>query len=143
MAKASSHRLLAALLDEHPWLTAYFDIADCKAKRTWKPLSGFSRLADQHGWFRRGWPASVIFFQVGSYFELYGRDAVWASQTLGLKPQEPRFRRIPRVGVPARLVDQYADSVLAAGKTVLKVTETGYPLYRLKERLPAVLRMAP
>ena len=139
LAKASSHRLLVALLDEHPWLAAYFDIGDYKAGRTWKPQTSFCRLADQYGWFRRSWPTAVIFFQVGCYFEMYGRDAAWASQALGLKRQEPRFRGIPRVGVPARLVDQYAHRALDALNPVLKVTETGYPLYRLKERHPSLL----
>ena len=143
LAKASSHRLLAALLDEHPWLTAYFEVHDRKATRTWKTPCGFSRLADQYGWFRRSWPAAVLFFQVGRYFELYGRDAAWASQALGLKLQEPRFRRIPRVGVPARLVDQYMTKALAAGKSVMKVAETGYPLYCLKERQSTRLCVPP
>ena len=47
LAKASTHRLLAALLDEHPWLTAYFHMDAHKAKRTWRPPSGFSRLAEE------------------------------------------------------------------------------------------------
>ena len=141
LAKADSHRLLAALLDEHPWLTQYFEIDDHKALRTWKPPRSFRRVADQWGWFRRTRPDAVILFQVGRYFELYGRDAVWARRALGLKQQEPRFRGIPRVGVPARLVDQYVRQVLVIGKPVLTVTETGYPLYRLKERLPALLRV--
>ena len=139
LAKASSHRLLAALLDEHHWLTAYFDIADCKAKRTWMPPRTFRRLEDQWGWFRRTWPEAAILFQVGAYFELYGRDARWGIETLGLKALKPRFRDVHRAGIPGRLVGAYIARTNAAGRRALTVRETGYPLYRLKERLPAAL----
>jgi len=136
LAKASSHRLLAGLLDEHSWLSAYFDIDACKAARTWKPPRSFRRLADQWGWFRHTWPDAVILFQVGSYFELYGEDAAWAGETLGLKLLKPRFRKVLRAGMPARLVHEYTARALDASQPVLKVTETGYPLYRVKERFP-------
>ncbi len=136
LAKASSHRLLAALLDEHPWLDAYFDIDGCKATRTWKPPRSFGRLADQWGWFRRSWPEAAIFFQVGAYYELYGSDADWSVEHLGLRLLEPRFRRVPRVGIATRLVERYMARTLDAGRSALRVSETGYPLYRLKERLP-------
>jgi len=136
LAKASSHRLLAGLLDEHSWLSAYFDIDACKAARTWKPPRSFRRLADQWGWFRHTWPDAVILFQVGSYFELYGEDAAWAGERLGLTLREPRFRKVLRADMPARLVHEYTARALDGNRPVLKVTETGYPLYRLKERLP-------
>jgi len=139
MAKASSHRLVTALVNEHPWLTAYFHIDDFKAGRIWKPPRFFRRLADQWGWFRRSWPEAAIFFQVGAYFELYGRDAAWARFSLGLNPLEPRFRKVSRVGVPGRLLDEYTERSLAAGRPALTVAQSGYPLFRLKERLPESL----
>ena len=142
LAKADSHRLLARLLDEHPWLTQYFEIDDHKALRTWKPPRGFRRLVDQWSWFRHTWADAVLLFQVGGFFELYGKDATWAIQVLGLASQEPRFRRFPRAGVPARLAEQYAENVLAAGLPVVMVTETGYPLFRLKQRYPMRLCVA-
>ena len=136
LAKASSHRILTSLLRDHPWLQNYFDVIGCKASRTWMPPGRFRRLADQYGWFRRNWPEAAIFFQLGSYYELYGQDARWGSHALDLHVQKPRFRGVARVGIPVRLVDAYIEKASATGRCVLTVSETGYPLYRLKERLP-------
>jgi retron-type reverse transcriptase len=139
LAKANSHRLLATLLDEHPWLGAYFHIDGLKAIRYWTARKSFRRVAEQWRWYRTRWPDAAIFFQVGHYFELYGRDADWAAKVLGLRPQEPRFRSVHRVGIPVRLLDGCAARTLATGRPVLKVAETGYPHYHLKERLPTGL----
>jgi len=139
LAKADSHRLLASLLDEHPWLAEYFEIESYRASRLWTSSRSFRRVGEQWGWFRRRWPRTAIFFQVGPYFELYGGDARWAIESLGLKPLKPRFRYVHRAGVPVRLLDAYIARTVAAGRPVLTVRETGYPLYRLKERLPAAL----
>lgn len=139
LAKADSSHLLDTILGENTWLHLYFDIAGFKAARAWCPPRSFRRLADQWGWFRHTWPDAAIFFQVGTYFELYGEDATWAAETLGLKLLEPRFRRARRAGVPGRLLDEYIARAVAAGRSVLRVAETGYPLYRLKERFPATL----
>lgn len=139
MAKASSHRLVAVLFDVNPWLSVYFHIDDFKAGRTWKPPKGPVRMVDQWGWFRRNWPEPTIFFQVGSHFELYGTDAIWAAEHLGLSMLKPRFRKVRRAGFPARLLDEYTSKAMEGGRSVLKVVETGYSLYRLKERLPECL----
>ncbi len=139
LAKASSHGLLMGLLEDHPWLFRYFKLAGDKVERAWMPPRDFPRLEDQYKWFRTTWPDAAIFFQVGPYFELYGRDAMWALQALHLSLQKPRFGGVARVGVPERLLQWHLERALAAGRPVLKVLETGYPLYRLKERLPSLL----
>jgi len=139
MVKASSHNLLTGILAEHPWLSRYFRIDDYKATRLWKPLRDFPGLAGQYAWFRRTWPDAMIFFQVGRYVELYGDDTIWAKDCLGLHPLKPRFRKQPRVGIPERLSERYMQAASRAGRTVLKVSETGYLLWRLKERLPVEL----
>ena len=79
----------------------------------------------------------------GPYFELYGKDAAWATETLGLTMLTPRFRDVRRVGIPARLLDTFVAKTVAAGRTVLTVAETGYPLYRLKERFPVAFVLPP
>ena len=143
MAKASSRRLVAAIVEEHRWLARFFRIEPGRVVRVWKPPRGFRGIGGQWRWFRRQWPDAVIFFQVGVYFELYGRDAAWGRETLELERQRPRFRGLARVGVPRRLVETYRAKALAAGRAVLTITETGYPLYSLRERLPASLVCPP
>lgn len=140
LAKASSHRLLITILDEHSWVKRYFEIDDWQARRIWKPPRDFHGLGEQYGWFRQNWPDTVVFFQVGNHFEMYGCDAKWADEVLGLAYQEPRIRGIPMAGVPLRLAEQYMEKTLSSGRSVLKVAESGYPLYRLKERFPEILR---
>lgn len=138
LAKASSRSLLFSIVEKHAWLNHYFEISGFKAARTWKPPRDFPCLENQYGWFRRRWSNAAIFFQVGAYFELYGQDAGWAHRALGLKLLKPRFGNLPRVGIPAGLVEKYMKKTLAVRFQVLKVSETGYPLYRIKERFPAV-----
>jgi retron-type reverse transcriptase len=139
LAKSASHGLLSSILGKHAWISRYFRITGFKADRRWKPPRDFHCLANQYGWFRRNWRRAVIFFQVGSHFELFARDAVWANQGLGLRLQTPRFRRFPRVGMPERLAGQFLERTAALGVEVLRVVETGYPLWRLRERFPDIL----
>jgi len=138
LAKACSHHLVEALLQEHPWLNEYFRFDGYRAERRWRPPVSFRGCQDQWRWFRHRWPRTVIFFQVGRYHELYGRDALWATHSMGLTPRDPRFRKVARVGVPTRLLNGCMKRTLAKGRSVLSVTETEYPLYSLKERLPNV-----
>jgi len=93
-----------------------------------------------HGaWFRSRWPGEIIFFQVGKYFELYGKDSVWANLVFGLRHIKPRFCDTSSVGVPKRMIVEKVKKTHNLGLGVLTVTESGYPLYRLKERLPDIL----
>lgn len=139
MAKSSGRSLVSSILERHSWLDQYFEFTDRKARRNWKPPRDFQGIADQYGWFRNRWPEAVVFFQIGSHFELYGKDAALAELALGLRSIEPRFGNVRRVGVPLRLVSCKAETARNAGLGVLVVAETGYPLYRLKERLPCLL----
>ena len=136
MAKASSHRLTGAILQDHAWLTQYFTIKGNKAARTWKPPRSFRSLRRQWKWFARNWPGAVVFLQVGSHFELYGRDAQWALKALDLAGQRPRFGGVSRVGFPVRMLASYVPATTAAGRCSLIVRETGYPLGLVKERQP-------
>ncbi len=142
LARASSFSLLSAILEKHTWLRQYFKVTALKAERTWSPPKDFPGIADQYGWFRSRWPEEIIFFQVGKYFELYGRDSVWANLVFGLRQIKPRFYNMSRVGVPKRMIAGRIKEARNLGLGVLTVTESGYPLYRLKERLPDVLRVA-
>ena len=136
LKRASSLSLLMAIIEENPWLRNYFDIEDFKARRTWKPPRNFPRLSIQYGWFRWRFPDSIIFFRIGWYYELFGDDAMWAHQDAGLVLLKPRFDGLPRAGAPVSLVGRYMNKAIDAGFKFLKVAETGYKLFRIKERFP-------
>lgn len=90
----------------------------------------------QYGWHRWSYPQTVILFQVGFFHEMYDRQARWAENTFGLKPQKPRMENRPRVGVASRALGGISRKIISAGFPVLIVKETGYPLNSLRERLP-------
>jgi hypothetical protein len=139
-AKASGTNLLASILGDHRWLETYLRRDGDRVVRRWKPPSGLGRLSAQVSWFHRAFPDALVFVQVGRYFEAYGDDARRMIEHLGLLPLSPRFARVERVGVPAFAIDRILDRTAAAGRRVLKVVESGYPLYRVCERVPALLR---
>lgn len=137
--RASSRSLLSRILARHRWIERYLSISDFKAARAWKPPRDFPCLRAQYYWFRRNWPEAVVFFQIGSYIELYGDDAGWAAGALGLHQIEPRFGKALRAGFPAGMAGRFVRLALEAGRPVLEVSETGYPLLRLRERHPRAL----
>ena len=138
--KASSRSLLASIIRDHRWLETYLHIEEARAVRRWRPPRGLSRLSEQARWFRRAFPDALVLLQVGRYFEAYGTDARWAVEHLGLRPLSPRFGRADRVGVPAHAIRRVMGKAIAPRRPVLEVVESGYPLYRIRERVPAALR---
>ena len=128
-------RILAA----HPWVRRYFTIKQDKAMRVWRPPRDFLFLCSQYQWFRQVFAGSLLFFQVGRYYELFGDDALLARRLWRLKILPPRFKGIERAGVPLCMLRRFINRAVAAGLSVASVHETGYPLARLKERFPGEL----
>jgi RNA-directed DNA polymerase len=138
LARASSARLQLDLFGRHAWLGHYFDLRDGYARANWKPPRDFRHFTNQLAWFRRRWPGHLVLMQVGRFVEAYGRDAAWCRAVFGLSALKPRFGRTGRVGVPVGMANTLAERVAARGRNVLLVRQTGYPLIKLRHRLPAL-----
>ncbi len=66
--------------------------------------------------------ASILFFRMGDFYEMFFDDAITASEVLGLtltsRDGADKDERIPMAGVPFRAVDGYIARLIRAGKTV-------------------------
>jgi retron-type reverse transcriptase len=140
-AKASGRTCLSKLLARHAWLNAYLVVEGDRAERAWRPPSGFKRFSRQLAWFRAAFPGVLLFVQVGRFHELYGDQARWAADNLGLCLLAPRFGRVPRAGVTRFSLHRVMQRATALGKPALTVIESGYRLYDLQDRQPGTMRL--
>ncbi|HMS15486.1 MAG TPA: DNA mismatch repair protein MutS [Planctomycetota bacterium] len=70
---------------------------------------------------KREHPDGLLFFRMGDFFELFGEDAVVASQLLGLTltSRDKGANAMPMAGVPARAAEGYIHRLVRQGKKVV------------------------
>ena len=116
-AWARAWRIVSAVLAGHPWLGLFIEVKPHKATRTWRRRLANSRLAGQVSWTRRRFAGDVVLFQVGSHLELFGEDAVWASERIGMRLITPRFDGLKRAGTPSRMGSRIIAKLMSLGRT--------------------------
>ena len=130
------------VLRQHVWqdfsfLGAYFDLdlASGALRRKDKPPSGLRGVARQYRWFRHCFLGDVLFFQVDKFVEFYQPGDVIFATVLGLQ-RMARNRRGARYGFPLAHSGNHLLSLLAKGRSVMLVMESGRLLDGVKERVP-------
>jgi len=140
---ANSHRLVHGIFEKNPWLGQVFLFRDGKLILKSAPTLAFSSMRAQVGFFRRQFPGFVLFFRVGRYVELYGRDARLVSGMARLKWMD-RHRGVgPAVGFPLRMVSGMRRNLLAKGYRTAMIAEGevgGAVKRRYVQELAAALR---
>ena len=70
---------------------------------------------------KREHPDGLLFFRMGDFFELFGEDAVEASEVLNLTltSREKGEGALPMAGVPVRSVDGYINRLIRLGRKVV------------------------
>ncbi|NRA94979.1 MAG: DNA mismatch repair protein MutS [Planctomycetes bacterium] len=70
---------------------------------------------------KREHPDGLLFFRMGDFFELFGEDAVEASEVLNLTltSREKGEGALPMAGVPVRSVDGYINRLIRMGRKVV------------------------
>ncbi|MCX5820885.1 MAG: reverse transcriptase domain-containing protein [Deltaproteobacteria bacterium] len=121
---AATHRLICFLFQRYWVLSRYFAINGKVLRRLDQPPR-FHNLAGQYRWFCRRYFQSIIFFQVGRYFEFYGRLGKFARNVFHLRPGTPRPRLGIRVGFPVARLSVYLRMALAISPQVLLIKQTG------------------
>lgn len=155
-SKADSYRLQQRILERNDWLKEYFTVVDlttlatAETKPTPKNNQGlvcfsikpkyqlprlWRSIIDQYGYYRHHYPASVILFQVGSYYEFYHQLSDELLKLLRLMPLTNN-KRNARYGFPHRKESYYRELLLKNAYSVLIVKETGNSYCRIKERMP-------
>jgi len=134
---ADSYWLRQGLWRDFPFLGEFFgldpasDVLRCKDKTP----PGLRGVARQYRHFRRCFLGDVLFFQVGKYIEFYQPGDVLVAADLGLQPMA-RNRRGARYGFPLAHSGGHLLSLLAKGRSVTLIGESGRFLDGVKERVP-------
>ncbi len=136
MSRASCNNLRQAIFNRHHWLNSYFCIVNNKVLRTWKPPIGFCRLFFQVRWFKKRFADCLIFYQIGNYYELFGKDARWININLGKPLIKPRFCGESRAGFLKGAIKKILTKTLIKQKDILLVKQTGFRFNGIAERYP-------
>jgi len=91
-------------------------------------------LKRQYGFFLRRFPGSLLFFQVGRFYEFYDGQAERALGLLGLKTIAPRSGFQIRCGFPVNLQQRYLRRLVRLGLAVHVVREEESWLSGVKKR---------
>jgi hypothetical protein len=133
---ANTHRLCRQLWTRHPFLYEYLvlDGSMAAARRRHVPRRDFRRAGQQFAHFRREFPGEVVLMKVGAFVEFYAPDPA-KSQGAGMNLQAMRpTRRGARHGFPLPQLSRRVNGLLARGRSVVFVDETGRDSGRLRER---------
>lgn len=114
------------LADGSPHLMALFDF---------KSVAG--GIGSQYGYYVSCFKGSLLFFQVGFYYEFYAELPADVVSLLKLRRLQ-RSSRSAYYGFPCKKESEYLAKVLNLGYSVVIIHETDSCLGRLKQRLPVV-----
>lgn len=131
---ASTVRLRDAIFSQQPWLNFIFVRGRSKLHMRWLFPGKPANLRVQYAFFRRRF-RGVILFQVGSYFELFDRDALMAARNLGMKLISPRPGFYARCGVHRVRCWALARELAELHRSVLIVAQSDMPQGSLKGRI--------
>jgi RNA-directed DNA polymerase len=121
---AATYRLICFLFQRFWVLNRYFAVNGKVLRRLDQPPR-FYNLSGQYRWFCRRYFQSIIFFQVGRYFEFYGRQGIIAEIYFRLRQGECRPRLGSRTGFPLDRMSIYLRMALAICPHVVLIKQTG------------------
>ncbi|MCP4270226.1 MAG: hypothetical protein GY777_32405 [Candidatus Brocadiaceae bacterium] len=131
---ANAYRLRIKLLRRFEWLGELFQMDGVRLKRRREAPVTLHTLKGQYRFFMGRHPGSMLFFQVGRFYELYDRQAEIAIKVLGLKRMKITRGFQVRCGFPVSGKRKYIIRLLRLGFTVRIVNEGDDWLSRVKKR---------
>ena len=143
---ADSFNLRQSIWRRYLFLHQFFEMEqDGRLKRKDRFRSAISNTWHQYRHYRCRFPGDVLFFQVGRFMEsqgipslrdiFYQPDDAMPARRLGLEGMATN-RRGARFGFPVSDIGKHLHKLIAEGRSVTLVAETGRRLDRIKERLP-------
>ena len=135
LKRANTYWLRKALLKRYWFLEEFFSGDANMPVLTCKFRAEFPDVKSQYCYYAAHHKKCAVFFHVGSFYEIYDNEA-WARR-MALK-QLKKNKRGAQYGFPVKLKSKYANILLAEGRSVVVVQETGNYNGRLKERLPVM-----
>jgi len=134
MKMGNAYRLRERLLYRFAWLGLFFRREGGKLDRFDQAPARLHRLRGQYRFFLRRFPGSLLFFQVGRFFEFCDKQAEMALRVLGLKRIEVRRGFQIRCGFPVNLQERYLRRLMRLGLPVQVVREEESRLSGVKKR---------
>lgn len=87
-------------------------------------------LFDQHAKAKESCPDHLVLVRVGDFYEAFGDDAYQVAKIIGLVVTKRRTlttgETLDMTGFPYHSLDRYLQKLVAAGKQVAIIDETGY-----------------
>lgn len=134
--KANTYRLSRWVWARFPFLDEYFTLDPSLPvlQRRCARRRDFRRVGQQYVYFRDAFPDDVVLMQVGAFVEFYSPDpAKSQGAALGLKRLRAT-RRGARHGFPLTQLERRVRQIVAAGRSVVFVAETGTIAERVRDR---------
>ncbi|MEW6104351.1 MAG: hypothetical protein AB1630_11160 [bacterium] len=103
-------------------------------KKRYKQPVSFRFVKSQYDYFVNRFKGSIIFFQVGRYYEFYRQIDKNVRDALGLKEVKRTSRRGLLYGFLVKREDLYLERAKRAGLSVVVIKERGVYIGRIKER---------
>jgi retron-type reverse transcriptase len=132
---ANAYRLRARIIEKYRFLKWFFTFENSRIIALYKNPKKIPALILQYRYFKTKFPADVIFFQVGRYFEFYGDEQQTAS-LLGLKAVPKSRGRKNTYGFPGKLLNRYIKKIKLTGKNMAIIREGERYVTGVKERRP-------
>jgi len=135
---ADTYNLMSAILGRYDFLKEFFSFDNKRVRPLYRYSEVFPAARSQYLYYANRFIGMVIFFQVGCFYEFYGKrikDDVPA--ILGLKRHGQSGRGV-RYGFPVRLETRFAKRLVEKGMPVVVIRETDRYIGRIKERLPVL-----
>lgn len=132
---ANTYRLKTALLEQNAWLQYFFRFSEGGIHRKYAASRKFRRFKHQYRHLQREFGDSVIFLQVGCFYEFFGIQMRKASRILGLKIVAGKFGYKRMCGFGEKKLDFHLERALQKGIKAIVVNQTEYYSGNLRERL--------
>ena len=103
-------------------------------------------LMQQYQEMKKKHPDAVLLFRVGDFYEIFGKDAVTASEILGItltRRQTGIDSRIELAGFPHHALDTYLPKLVRAGKRVAICEQLEYPKLKKTPKQKVVETVTP
>lgn len=138
---ANTYRLRQKLLGRTVWMDRFFQRNNSRLQRRYALRARVRNLKTQYHFFLRKCRGSIIFFQVGRFYEFYDRQAERARRLLGLRQIKSLRGFQTQCGFPANLKEAYLTRILRLGFSVHVVEEKECWLSAVKQRRLSEVRM--
>ena len=135
---ANAYNLIGGLWENNTWLGDVFalDRRDgLRLEPCYEPPEPPVCLKDQYLWAVKAFGGYCIFFQIGRFFEFFGRQAMMAGRVFGCAIGEDRRGLGKQCGFPVRMIKRFKERARHRRWPYVVIAENGYYAKGLKRRV--------